>query len=160
MRISKLLAADRIILFDPAGKTKENLIEELFQVAVRDTGLEEYSREIRDALLDRERSMSTGIGQGVAIPHCSSERIADVHGALALLSSGLEYQAVDGQPVRVAVLLLLPKKKFEKHINTLAAVARMFNNPDFRVSILNAGTPETAAELIVNEEDRVSGASA
>ena len=125
---------------------------ELFDVAARTSGLSDHIDVIRGALLEREASMSTGIGQGVAIPHCSSEYVSEVHGALALLPRGIEFQSVDEEPVRVAVLLLLPKNKFEKHIKTLAAVARLFNNQDFRETILGSTSPERAAELIAEAE--------
>lgn len=156
MGISNLFSADRILLFDPAGKAKEELIGDLFQRVVAASGLDLHVTEIQNALLERERSMSTGIGQGVAIPHCSSEHVSEVHGALALLPGGIEFQAVDDEPVRVAVLLLLPKNKFEKHIKTLAAVARMFNDQGFRERILASATPEEAAQLIAREEAKLN----
>ena len=97
--------------------------------------------------------MSTGIGLGVAIPHCSSEWVDDVVVSLAVLTRPLEFQAVDDEPVQIVVLLLMPRNRFDRHIKTLASIARMFNDEGFRQKILNAESEEAIYELIQSFQD-------
>jgi mannitol/fructose-specific phosphotransferase system IIA component (Ntr-type) len=67
---------------------------------------------------------------------------------LAILREGMDFQAIDDVPVRIIVLLLLPKNKFEKHIKTLASVARLFNNEQFRLRILQAKDNEEILSIL------------
>ena len=144
MELNELITEKNIFLLDSAPSTKE----ELLALALKDC-LDAHQQSadfdaVWTTLLEREKSMSTGIGQGVAIPHCSTEAVSDVRGVLILLKQGIDFESLDAEPVRIIVLMLMPKNKFDRHIKTLAAVARTFSDPAFRRSILAAQTPAEA----------------
>lgn len=151
MEVQDIIPAGRLLLLEQAFSDKFELLETLFDRCIEDTSLTEHRHSIWTTLVERENSMSTGIGVGVAIPHCSSEYVPDVIGMAAILKAGVDFQAVDEVPVRIVVLLLMPKKKFEKHIKVLASIARLFNEAHVRDQVLAADSPAAAFEIIVRE---------
>ncbi|MCR9144342.1 MAG: PTS sugar transporter subunit IIA [bacterium] len=151
MDVQDIIPEDRLVLLDEVFDDKMKLIEALFDRCIENTPLTEHRHSIWNTLLEREQSMSTGIGVGVAIPHCSSEYVPDVVGIAGILKHGVDFQAVDEIPVQIVVLLLMPKKKFEKHIKVLAAIARLFNNEKVRENILKAETSAAAFQVIDSE---------
>ena len=156
MDVQEIIPVNRLLVLEQTFENKTQLIEYLFERCIENTPLAEHRHSIWNTLLERERSMSTGIGVGVAIPHCSSEYVPDVMGFAAILKNGVDFQAVDEEPVRIVVLLLMPKKKFEKHIRVLATIAKLFNNESVREKILRATTPEEAFAVIVAESSPAS----
>ncbi len=148
MDVQDIIPEDRLLILDQVFDDKMQLIESLFDRCIENTPLTEHRHSIWSTLKERELSMSTGIGVGVAIPHCSSEYVPDVVGIAGILKHGVDFQAVDEIPVQIVVLLLMPKKKFEKHIKVLAAIAKLFNNEQVRVDILKATTPAEAFQVI------------
>lgn len=138
MNIKDFIPSDNILLLDRTYPDKMDLLRELLSVCISDTPSEKNMDTIWSTLQERELSMSTGIGLGVALPHCSTEYVADAMGALCVLKQGIDFQSVDEEPVRIVVMLLLPKNKFDKHIKTLAAVAKNFNDAVFREKIITA----------------------
>jgi mannitol/fructose-specific phosphotransferase system IIA component (Ntr-type) len=89
--------------------------------------------------------MSTGIGFGIGIPHASTELISEVIGALGRSRSGIQFDALDNQPVNLVVLFLVPQGQFQKHLHTLAHIARMMHDGEFRTALMQA--PDAAAML-------------
>lgn len=87
------------------------------------------------SLLARERLGSTGLGNGIAIPHCRLKHIDTVIGALVTLAEPIEFDAVDGKPVDIIFILLAPERALQEHLHALAALADLFNRPEFRQSI-------------------------
>lgn len=157
MELTDLISEKNIFLLDSPPETKE----ELLALVLRDC-LECHQQTgdfdaVWATLLDRERSMSTGIGQGVAIPHCSTEAVSDVRGILVLLKNGIDFESLDEEPVRIIVLMLMPKNKFDRHIKTLAAVARAFSDPGFRSGILQATTAAEAHEFMSAAGEKAAG---
>jgi len=92
--------------------------------------------EDRDAIAEsvkkRESSMSTGIGFGIGLPHASTDLISEVVGALGRSRQGIQFDALDGKPVVLVMLFLVPQGQFQKHLPTLANLAKLLHNPDFR----------------------------
>lgn len=82
--------------------------------------------------------MSTGIGFGIAIPHCSSDRINDVVAAFGRSTSGIEFDALDNAPVKFVVLFIVPKNQFQTHLRTLASIAKFLNDRGTREKLGNA----------------------
>ena len=107
--------------------------------------------ENRDAITavvkKRESSMSTGIGFGIGIPHASTELIPEVVGALGRSAKGINFDALDNQPVNLVMLFLVPQGQFQKHLHTLASIARMLHDKEFRQELENA--PDAAAMLAI-----------
>ena len=151
MQLHELIRESDIKIYEHPPADKIELLRELLGWCTDKSDLEKSKSIIWETLIEREKSMSTGIGLGVAIPHCSTKHVSEIHGILALLKEGIDFQAVDEQPVRIIVLLLMPKDKFDKHIKTLATIARLFNNEGFREKILKVSTSLEAHELLKQE---------
>ena len=96
------------------------------------------------SLLARERLGSTGLGHGIAIPHCRLKDIDAVIGALITLAEPIEFDAVDGKPVDIIFILLAPERALQEHLQALAALADVLNRADFRQRLRGA---TTSAEL-------------
>ena len=92
--------------------------------------------------------MSTGIGKSVAIPHCTSIKVDDIIIILALCENGIDFDAIDGLPVKIAILLLVPKNKLTQHIKTLANIAKIMNNDEIRQELLTLKTPDAILKSI------------
>jgi len=148
MELHEIITPEKILLIEETGLAKEEVLHRIFNECIASSDVTKHEAEIWNTLLERERSMSTGIGQGVAIPHCSTEYVQNLLPVLAILKEGIDFQAIDDIPVRIIILLLLPKNKFEKHIKTLASIARVFNGEEFRKEILVAKTPAEVYDII------------
>lgn len=142
------------IKVDLEAVSKDEAIEELVDLLV---DAHEISLALRDhvveAVLERERSMSTGMEHGIAIPHGSSDRIDDIIAALGISRKGVPFQSIDGRPARIIVLLLLPKQRFQAHVRTLAGIAHLMGNRTFREALVNAPGVDAVVGLIEQAED-------
>ncbi len=125
----------------------------MLDLAVRNREVKEEDRElIKKALIEREKSMSTGIGKGVSIPHCTSEKVGDVIIVMAICENGIDFDSIDNQPVRIAILLLVPKNKLTQHIKTLANIAKIMNSDEMREELLTLKTPDAILKRIKKYE--------
>lgn len=104
----------------------------------------------------REKSMSTGMEHGVALPHGSSERIDDIVGALGISRRGIPFESLDGQPAHIVILLVVPKNRFQAHVRTFGGIAHLMSNAALREALKAAESGEAAIELIEEEEERAS----
>jgi len=142
MSLGNLLSAEQII---PEMKATERwpAIVELIDLLV---SINKIKAEDRDSVLaslkQREETMSTGIGFGIAIPHCSSERINDVVAAFGRSTTGIEFDALDNAPVKFVVLFIVPKNQFQTHLRTLASIAKFLNDRSTRDKLANAKSTE------------------
>ncbi len=108
----------------------------------------EAKEPILDALRQREEAMSTGIGAGVAIPHTSSELVDEVVAAFGRSEKGIEFNSLDGLPVQLIVLFIVPKDQFQLHLKTLAAIAKYLNVRPIREELLQADNREGLLEIL------------
>ncbi len=150
MRLSEILAPEDLILdFDPSDKWDSigQLVDHLLRLE-RIPGSEQET--IRNAVLARERSMSTGMERGIAIPHAAVEGVEALAVALGIVRTedGLHFESIDGQPARLVVLLVIPKAQKLLHIRTLADVARVLGKESVRDALLSAETPQAAWEVL------------
>jgi len=106
--------------------SKKHLLQELSKVAAEVTGLHE--RQIFDVLVERERLGSTGMGAGIAIPHGKVEGLTRVYEVFAKIDKGVDFEAIDGQPVDLVYLLLAPAQAGADHLKALARVSRMLRD--------------------------------
>lgn len=139
------------IIVKPKSKNKWELISEMVEVAVKGKYISpEFSESISEALFEREKSMSTGIGNGVAIPHCTSSHIDEIVTVLAVTPDGINFDAIDNQTVNITVMLVVPKNKLTQHIKTLANIAKMLNDESLRKKILSLKTPDSILKALNN----------
>lgn len=144
------------ILFSPKAKTKWDLISEMLDSVVKSGALNGKDEEIiKKALFEREKSMSTGIGKGIAIPHCAFEKISEIIIALAICKSGIDFDSIDGIPVHIAILLIVPQKKISQHIKTLANIAKIMNEESLREKLVKTKSADTVIALIKNAEETI-----
>lgn len=142
MSLASLLSSEQII---PEMQATERwpAIVELIDLLVRLGKIESASREsILAALKQREETMSTGIGFGIAIPHASSDAVSEVVAAFGRSQKGIEFDALDNAPVRFVVLFIVPKNQFQTHLRTLAAIAKFLNDRSVRERLAAATSPE------------------
>jgi fructose-specific phosphotransferase system IIA component len=145
MILSEYLNKSNVII-DTTAKNRWDLIDEMIDIAVKSGDIAQENREtISKSLFEREKSMSTGIGNGVAIPHCNVTSVDDIIIVLATSSKGVDFDSIDGLPVKLAILLLVPKSKLSQHIKTLANIARLMSDDTLRKKLF---TVKTAEELI------------
>jgi PTS system nitrogen regulatory IIA component len=145
MRPSDLLTSDAII---PALKasTKKQALHELSEKAAELSGLP--AREIFDALLQRERLGSTGIGNGIAIPHGKLARIKSIFGIFARLERPIDFDALDGAPVDLVFLLITPEASGADHLKALACAARVLRDPGVVATIRATRDPSALYSII------------
>jgi nitrogen PTS system EIIA component len=117
--------------------TKRQLLALIGDAAAAMTGLPE--REIFDALLQRERLGSTGIGSGIAIPHAKFARLEQLHGLFFQLERPVDFEALDGQPVDLIFVLLAPEDAGADHLKALARVARVLRDPNTAKQLRQTG---------------------
>lgn len=135
----------------PHMKAQEHwpAIEELMAQLVESGCVEPAaSPSILEALRAREEAMSTGIGCGVAIPHTSSEHVKEVVAAFGRSEEGIEFNSLDGQPVKLVVLFIVPKDQFQLHLRTLAAIAKFLNDRRTREELLAAPDKEAILSIL------------
>ncbi|MEZ5965759.1 MAG: PTS sugar transporter subunit IIA [Planctomycetota bacterium] len=152
MKLSELLSAD-LVLLPLESDDKWQAIAALAEAA---SAHGRWSRErlagVQEALAARERSMTTGMEHGIAIPHAAVDGIPKVVGVLGLSRRGVPFEALDRQPARIIVCLVIPRDQKLLHIKTLAEIARLLSRPAVRARLLEAETPEDALEVIRQEE--------
>ncbi|MGG7517436.1 PTS IIA-like nitrogen regulatory protein PtsN [Allorhizobium undicola] len=154
MALADLLHQDAII---PALKvnSKKQLLQELAAKAAKLTGISE--REIFDVILQRERLGSTGVGNGIAIPHGKLTSIGSIKGIFARLETPVDFEALDEQPVDLVFLLLAPEGAGADHLKALSRIARVLRDQDL-VAKLRASDSPTALYTFLNQ-DQASNAA-
>ena len=106
------------------------------------------------ALAARERVASTGMEHGVAIPHASVDGVDDALAALAIAPDGISFQSADGRPARLVILLVIPRNAVQKHIRTLAGIARLLQYEEMRDALTRARSAREALQIIREEESK------
>jgi len=129
------------------GKTKNEVIRELVQVLL-DAGRITELESVYDALLTREALGSTGLEQGVAVPHATTRAVRRLTAAIGIAPQGVDFQSADGQPSKLFFLLLAPPDQSGPHIQALAEIARLAQSPTFLRLLSGAGSAREVAELI------------
>ena len=124
------------IVIELQAENRWQAIDELVGCLVTNGKIKpEHQEAIVAAIKKRETSMSTGIGFGIGIPHASTDLVWEVVGAIGRSRKGVEFEALDGKPVRLVMMFLVPQGQFQKHQHTLANLAKLLHNPDFRDSL-------------------------
>ena len=152
MKITEFLDK-RGIKMDVESSEKEDVLKELVDVLseVKDVG---DKKLILKALIDRESLGSTGIGQGIAIPHGKTEKVKEIVAVLGISRKGVNFDALDGEPVYLFFLLVAPKDNPGPHLKALAQISRLLRDSFFCELIKRCQTPEEVFELIRKEEEK------
>lgn len=148
MQIHSLITPART-LCGVEGGSKKRALELLANTIAQDIP-EIDADELFRRLIARERLGSTGIGQGIAIPHCRVEHCSGTVGALITLVDPIDFDAIDSQPVDILFAMLVPEDAHSEHLQTLAALAGALNNPEYRQRLRAAKTSEALYEAALS----------
>ena len=121
------------VVLDLEGGDKLEVFEELVQRLVDSKAIPKTKKKtVLQCLMDRESLGSTGIGHGVGIPHAKIPGLKQVHTCVGIHREGVDYSAVDGEPVHIIMLILRPEENVEEHLSFLQWISKLGRNPDFR----------------------------
>jgi mannitol/fructose-specific phosphotransferase system IIA component (Ntr-type) len=148
VKLSELLDESAVLL-GVSGQDKWQVIEGLTDQLVATGGVPaEHRDEVHAALVAREKSMSTGMEQGIAIPHTSVPHVARPVAALGIAPEGVDFQAIDGRPTHLVILLVNPAHRTKDHVRTLAEIARLLSSGDLRESLVRCEREGQVVEII------------
>ena len=152
MRLTDLLSPERVGIkrVDKASFAKDASIALLAQLIGQRPGVS--VADVEQALHDREQLQSTGIGEGVAIPHGALPQLNEQVAALLIVPNGVEFQAIDDAPVTILFGVITPKLRTGEHLKTLARVSRLLRNKDFREKLISSADAQAVFDLIRAEE--------
>lgn len=160
MKLATLLTKEQILM-QMRSTERDEAIEELVDHLDEGGFLEKpcksenyCKKEILEALQAREDQISTGIGSGVAIPHAFSDKVDQVITIFGRSSEGIDFEALDHAPVKFIVLFIVPQSEYHKHLQTLAAIAKLFTNCEVRKQLATAETKEEILEIFASRPSR------
>lgn len=133
--------------------SKKELINALVDTLKRKVDTDDQLEEIRTAVFEREKIMSTGVGKGLAIPHAKTHAVDKNYAVFALLQNPLNFDSIDNEPVRLVFLLIGPQSNNSQHIKLLSRISRLMNSASFREKILKCETDDEILQAFQNEEE-------
>ena len=155
MKLANLLGAEHLIL-DLKAEEHWPAIVELVEHLVQTEQLPESQQaEMLEAFKAREESVSTGIGSGVAIPHAFSDHLEEVIAVFGRSTAGIDFEALDNAPVYFIILFIVPRKNYHLHLQTLAAIAKMFTNAEVLRQLAAAASTEEILSIFGSKPSRV-----
>lgn len=149
MEMADLLSPEAVIV-RPGAAGKRRVLRYMADVAAEAYGLS--SDIVLEALLEREKLGTTGVGGGVALPHARLDGLSAIRGAFARLETASPFEAVDDQPVDLVFLLLAPKEAGADHLKALARVSRLFRKNDIREKLRKATSAEALFALLMDQD--------
>ena len=147
MNISDILTPERTLADLNCASKKRSLESVSHWLAEQMQGIS--GKQIFNALISREKLGSTGFGDGIAIPHCRLENCTQATGALVRLSNGVDFDAIDRQPVDLLFVLLVPVEATDEHLQILATLAGSFGQESFRSALRAADSAEAMYQIAV-----------
>ena len=152
MKVFELLD-EKFILTDFKSDDKEHVINELIDLYKENDKVNDIEK-VRTAILDREKIMSTGVGNGFAIPHGKTNAVNDVIAAFGKTKHDIDYDALDGKPVHLVFLLVGRDDMVSKHIKLLSRISRLMNKDEFRERLINSNSKEEIINIFKEEEEQ------
>ena len=147
MMIGNVLTPDVVRLEIP-GETKQQIIESLLDILM-ETGKVENRQTALEALLEREEKMSTGIENGLAIPHGKTAAVKELVACIGLKKEGVDFDSLDGKSSTIFIMTLSPKDKSGPHIQFLAEISSLLKDDEGRNEILAAKTPQEVLDVVL-----------
>jgi len=152
MNLQDLLSIE-VIKIPLESDEKFRTIEELVDI-LNNAGRIENRDMVLQAILDRERVMSTGMGDGVAIPHAKTDGVKELVAAFGITKQGIDFQSIDGKPVRIIFLLAGPTDQTGPHLKALSRISRLMHRKEFREKLAAVKNAEQVVDAITNEEKK------
>jgi fructose-specific phosphotransferase system IIA component len=134
------------------GKDKKSIITELVNLLDKNGLLLDRSAAL-EAVLMREKTRSTGIGSGIAIPHGKCKGVRELVMAIGITHQPVDFESVDGKPVTIVILLVSPADQTGPHIQALARISRLMLDEEFKHGLETAESPERVYEILSDKEN-------
>jgi fructose-specific phosphotransferase system IIA component len=150
MKISDILSYDVIEVNLPVAD-KDDSIRKIIDISSK-TGKILDVKKVTDTIFERERLVSTGVGKGFAIPHGKTDAIDDIVAAFVITKEPIDFDSIDGEPVRFIFLLIGKETLLNTHIKLLSRISRLMNKEEFRDKLLEAKSKEEVLNIFREEE--------
>jgi PTS system nitrogen regulatory IIA component len=154
MKLSDFLSPERVI----ANLTSTNKQDALREITSFLSNVETDStltpKHLFNAITDREELGSTGIGDGVAIPHAKIHGLKNLCACFARSTEGVNFKSIDQEPVLLIFMLLVPENSAGIHLKALARISRVLKEPDFREHLLQADNPQAIYEAFIQQDNQ------
>lgn len=147
-KIEKYLSPDLVIFLDVANR--DEALHGLVDLAMK-RGRISDKEEFYEALIDREKIVSTGIGMAVAIPHAKLSSYNDFFISIAVLGKGIDWNTIDGLPVRIVFMIGGPDDKQTEYLQILSGITSAVKREECRKSIISASSPQEVIDLLVSK---------
>lgn len=151
MNITEMID-EKLVSFDFDAKTKDDVLKGLGKM-MYDAGKVNDLNKYIEGLYEREAEFSTGVGNGVAIPHCKSDCVREAAFTLVKLKNPVEWETLDGRPVDYVIMLAAPNTSDNVHLKMLSKLAANLMDDDFRESLKNAGTVKEIEDLFSSKKE-------
>ena len=150
MKIGEILTEDMVVT-GLEGVTKDDIIDAMIELVSKSPKVVDKEK-VREAIFEREKIMSTGVGNGFAIPHGKTDAVSDIVAAFAVTAEPIDYQSLDEKPVRLVFLLVGKDNMVGPHIKLLSRISRLMNKEEFRKRLTDLKTPREILETFKKEE--------
>jgi mannitol/fructose-specific phosphotransferase system IIA component (Ntr-type) len=150
MKISDILE-EKLVVTGLSGTTKDEIINAMIDVVSHSPKVLDKEK-VRAAIFEREKIMSTGVGNGFAIPHGKTDAVADIVAAFGITAQPIDYQSLDEKPIRLVFLLVGKDNLVGPHIKLLSRISRLMNKEIFRNKLLETTTPQGIIDTFKQEE--------
>src|SRR5882724_2682485 len=150
LKILDFLSAEAITA-ELAATSKKEVLEELVGLLAKDGKVKDAKSTV-DVLIEREKLGSTGIGQGIAIPHAKTDQAKEVIAAFGLSRRGVQFDSLDGEPVYIFFLLVAPPDAAGLHLKALARISRLLKDKFFRQSLRDVKDASEVLKIIRDED--------
>jgi len=150
MKISDILSPD-VIEINLDAADKDDSIKKIIDISTR-TGRILDLNKVTDVIFERERLVSTGVGKGFAIPHGKTDAISDIVAAFVITKNPIDFDSIDGEPVRFIFLLIGKESLLNTHIKLLSRISRLMNKEEFRDRLLEAKAKDEVLNIFREEE--------
>ncbi|MBN1493281.1 MAG: PTS sugar transporter subunit IIA [Candidatus Omnitrophica bacterium] len=152
MQLKNVLKKEAILI-DMKATTKEDAIEELVSLVCSTYGIK-GKKELIDNVIKREKLGSTGMGQGIAIPHCKYDKIDNIYLAIGISREGIDFKALDGEAVYIFFILIAPTASAGPHLKALARISRLLRDEYFCRSLRNSKDVKTVYNIVISDDEK------
>ncbi|MCX5642558.1 MAG: PTS sugar transporter subunit IIA [Candidatus Omnitrophica bacterium] len=154
MKITEFLVPEAIV---PSLRStnKESVVKEMVEALVKAGSVKNAAQAV-EVLLEREKLGSTGIGQNIAVPHAKSEEVKNLALGVGISEKGVDFEALDGDPVNIIFMVIAPIDATGLHLKVLARIARLLKDKVFRNSLRSCKTAKDIYETIREEDERAA----
>jgi PTS system fructose-specific IIC component len=150
MKISDILSAD-VIDVNTDVKDKDDSLNKIIDLANRSGKILDL-KKVTETIFEREKLVSTGVGKGFAIPHGKTDAITDIVAAFMITKNPIDFDSIDGEPVKFIFLLVGKETLLNTHIKLLSRISRLMNKDEFREKLLLAKTKDEVLKIFKDEE--------